>query len=550
MDCDLLVENASIVDGTGRPAFRGGLAVRDGRILDVHQEGRERGWTAGHTLDASGLTVAPGFIDVHSHAEFLLPLDQHPELLACMLEQGVTTIVGGNCGFSPAPLVAGSPHRDLLAQALEFISSQPLDMSWSDTGSFMDLLERRGLSLNLALLVGHGTMRWSLLGPDYAYPGPAGIAELERILDESFQEGAFGLSLGLGYEPGMFVDMRELEDLARAVRRRDGILTVHLKALSRLSPAYGIGLFGQPHNIRALKEMLGLADRTGVRLQISHLIFAGRRSWSTCDRALELIERAASKGVDVAFDAFPYPCGNTTIRIAFPAWFLKDFENNLARPAAVFRLRLEWELMKRLIGFGMDDMRLLWGGCPEMERYDGRLFSDIGRDMGRSAESAYLEVARASRGRATCLLYTYSADASDETALLKVLAHPLNLFETDAIISPKGAANPAAVGTFPRVIQRCHKELGLMSLEDAVARMTGASARRVGLADRGTVEPGRWADLTLFDYDQIRDNTTDEDTRRPPSGIRYVFVNGRLAVENGRAVPGLRAGRVLRRRSG
>ena len=549
MRYDLLIKNGTIVDGTGQPAFKGDVAVSQGRIAGLTADGDDSGrdWEAERVLRADGLTVAPGFIDIHSHSDFLLPHESHPVLLARLLEQGVTTVVAGNCGFSPAPLAPGSEYLDLVVQGFDFLSDESWDIRWDSMDSFLRTLEDRGVSLNLAQLAGHRTLRWSLWGRDYNYPGRAEMARMEMIVEESLEAGAFGLSFGLGYEPGMFVEMRELETLAECVKRGGGILTVHLKALSRISPAYKVNPLGRPHNLRALEEMIAMAEKTGVKLQISHLLFAGRKTWPTCDSVLEMIEQARSRGLDIAFDSFPYTCGNTTILIAYPAWFLADLEGNLDRPLAVLRLRLEWSLMKWLIGFALEDMQLLWGGHPEADKYNGKFFTEIGPDMGCSPEEAYIRVTKLSNGKAACLLHTYSGDRSDEEALQKVLAHPLNTFETDAIIAAQGMSNPAAYGTFPRIIQRYHKELGLLSLEEAVAGMTGKSARRVGISDRGTVEVGQSADLTLFDYEEIRDNTTLTRTEARPSGIRHVFLNGEEVVRGGEAVPGKKAGQVLRR---
>ncbi|MEW6266134.1 MAG: amidohydrolase family protein [Thermodesulfobacteriota bacterium] len=550
MEFDLVIADGTIVDGRGRPAFQGHVAVKDGRIVEV-AEAESNGldqWYAETVVEAEGLVVAPGFIDLHSHADFILPLADHPELLACFLEQGVTTVVAGNCGFSPAPAAVGTPYRGILADVIMFISAgRRLPDRWDTLDSFLADLEKSGVVLNLAQLAGHGSMRATLFGPDYSYPGEAGLAPLERMIQESLDAGAFGLSFGLGYAPGMFVDGRELLRLADLVSRRDGLLTVHLKALSHISPAYGLSLGGEPHNLRALREMLDLAEKTGVRLQISHLIFVGRKTWPTCDRALEMIEAARERGVDVAFDSFPQTAGNTTIYVVYPDWFLKDIEKNFQRALARLRLKLEWMIGFWLVGFGLEDAQLMWAGGTEYSDCEGRFFPDIGQRLGCSTTAAYLKISQASQGRATCLFHKYSGDENNESVLRKVLTHPLNTFETDAIVHPEGLANPGAYGTFPRIIQRYVRELGLMSLELAVSKMTWRSAQRAGLKDRGAVAPGFWADLTLFDYKEIKDNTTIYDSRERPAGIKHVFMNGVQVVRDGLALPGLKAGRVLRK---
>lgn len=545
MQCDLLIKSGTIVDGTGRDRFEGDVAVRGGKIIGVFPAGASlrENFEAGSVLDAGGLTVCPGFIDMHSHSDLIMHLEEHPKLLTCLMEQGITTLVGGNCGFSLAPLAKGSKHLDLVLNGCEFISEGIPDIQWDSMASYLGTLERRGVALNLAMLAGHGTLRWSLWGTDYAYPGETEMAKMEGIVEESFKAGACGLSLGLGYEPGMFVDMRELEQLARCVKKHGRLLTVHLKALSRISPAYRMSLFpGEGHNLRALADVIKLSEKTGVKIQISHLMFVGTKTWPSCGLALDMIAQARSRGVDIAFDSFPYMYGNTTIYIAFPAWFLKNAEENFRRPLARGRLRLEWLLMSRLLGFTVGDILLMWGGHPEMDKYKGKSFSEIARDMNCSVFDAVIKVGRLSLGKACCLFPNYN---SEET-LRQILAHPLNTFETDAIITSKGLGNPSAFGACPGVIQKYHKELGILSLEEAVAKMTGNSARRLGIRDRGALEAGNWADITVFDYNEIRDNTTLSDTGARPSGIRHVFINGEEVVRNGAAVPGKKSGKVLR----
>ncbi|MEW5785770.1 MAG: amidohydrolase family protein [Bacillota bacterium] len=551
MDCDLLIKGGTVVDGSGAPAFSGAVAVKGGKITAVIRDRADAAAAAAANcravLDASGLTVCPGFIDMHSHADWIFPLKEHPSILAPLLEQGITTVIGGNCGYSPAPLAAASPYLNQIEAMSEFLAERPINPVWDSMQSFLEMLEGQGVALNLAMLSGHGTMRVSLFGKNNAFPGKTGLDELEKTAAASLEEGSFGISLGLGYAPGIFSEMRELEQMARCARRYNRLLTVHLKALSRLSGAYPLKLFGgEPHNLRALREIIAMAERIGVKLQISHLLFVGKKSWPTAGRALEMIEAAAARGLDIAFDSFPYLCGNTTIYVIYPTWFLNNIEHNFRSAPARLRLKLEAALITSLLGFGLADIQVLWGGHPQADRYNGMFFGEIAREMGCSVLQAYLKISELSKGKTLCLLHKYSGDASDETAYQKVLAHPLNLVETDTILTTRGKQNPASFGAFPRVIQRYHKELGLLSLEQAIAKMTGCSARRFGIKDRGIITEGNWADITLFDYNQIRDNTTLRKLEERPAGIKHVFINGVEAVREGRALPAQLSGRVLR----
>lgn len=548
MQCDLLIKNGTVVDGTGRPSFKGDIAVKDGRINAITNLGNnpEDSWESTQVIDAENLTVCPGFIDIHSHGDFLLPLKEHPARLACLLEQGITTLVGGNCGFSPAPLAENSKFMGLVQRDFEFNSGRSLDISWTSMGSFFSFLEEGGLSLNLAQLIGHGTLRKSLWGTDYSLSNQQKMLQMSQIIEQSFSEGAYGLSLGLGYEPGMYVDMKELEEIALLVKRHDRLLTVHIKSLARASAAYKSSFLVKPHNIRAIEEMIELAERTGVKIQLSHMIFVGRKTWPSCDRALEMIDQARSRGIDIAFDVFPYHCANTTVNALLPPWFLKNLEKNFKSPLSRMMLSVQWNIGWKFLGMSWEDVQLMLGSHPELEKYEGLFIPEIARMINCSSGEAYIRITEMSRGNAACLFYLNNGEENKDEVLIKVMKHPLCTFETDVLITSRGKQNPAAFSAFPAVIQRYHKEKGIFPLEEAIAKMTGKSAERIGIKDRGFLKVGCWADITLFDYNLIRDNTTAQNSSAKPSGIKYVFVNGSEVVREGTAISGKKCGQILK----
>jgi len=548
MQCDLLIKNGTIVDGTGRASFKGDIAVKDGWIKAITSIENNPGdsWESTQVIDAENMTVCPGFIDIHSHCDFLLPLKEHPEMLACLLEQGITTIVGGNCGFSPAPLAENSKSMGLVQRDFEFNSGRSLDIGWTSMGSFFSFIEESGLSLNLAQLIGHGTLRKSLWGTDYSLPSQEKMRQMSQVIEESFFEGAYGISLGLGYEPGMYVAMKELEEIALLVKRHGRLLTVHIKSLSRGSFAYKSSFLLKPHNIRALAEMIELAERTGVKIQISHMIFGGRKTWSSCDRAMEMIDQARSRGIDIAFDVFPYHCANTTINVLLPPWFLKNLEKNFKSPLSRLLLSGLFAIGWKISGMSWEDVQLMLGSHPELEKCEGLFIPEIAQIMNCSCTEAYLRIAEMSRGNAACLFYLNNGEENNDEVLIKVMKHPLCTFETDVLITSRGKQNPAAFGAFPAIIQRYHKERQIFSLEEAIAKMTGKSAERIGIKDRGFLKVGCWADITIFDYNLIRDNTTVQNSSAKPSGIKYVFVNGFEVVREGTAIPGKKCGQILK----
>jgi N-acyl-D-amino-acid deacylase len=542
MQFELVIDNGTIVDGTGRPGFRAALGIRDGRIAAV-AVGQP---LAGHqSLDATGLIVAPGFVDIHSHSDWILPLPDHDQILAPLLLQGVTTVVAGHCGYSPAPVTPDS--IPLLDSFSETLREQAFPYRWHSMAEFLETLESGGLLLNAALLVGHGTVRYAVLGGRSDEPTPAEMELLCHLTRQALQEGAFGLSAGLAYAPGVFARNEELVPLLRTVADEGGVFTVHGRAYTWASPFYRPMILGTAHNIRSTRELLELARESGVPLQLSHLIFVGQRTWRTHRRVLQEIERAAAGGLDVAFDAFPYSFGNTTINVVLPEWFLDGFAHNIYDPRALRRLQREIDLLRWSLGISYEDITLLWSCVPELADLEGLDFGTIARRLGLPRFEAYIHVVRASGGRARVLLGTYSGDGAYDLPLRTVLAHPLCAFMTDTFLTRRGKPNPASFGTFPRILGRYSRDLGLFPLEEAVRRMTSYPAGRIGLPKVGHIAEGLRADLVLFDAATVADNTTPERPDAPPTGIRTVLVDGKVVAQNGHIVTGQRHGQILRR---
>jgi N-acyl-D-amino-acid deacylase len=542
MEIDLVIKGGTIIDGTGRPRFEADLGVRDGRVAALAVPGALAGE---RTLDAAGLAVAPGFVDIHSHSDWILPLPDHDTILAPLLKQGVTTIVAGNCGFSPAPVTDTSVR--FVESSSEILREEAMSYRWRSMGELLDDLERRGVLLNTAMLVGHGTLRHAVMGKSASAPDRAELDALRAETRRALREGAFGLSAGLAYAPGVFAKNDELLALLRAAADEGGVFTVHGRAYSWVSPFYQPVVLGPPHNLRSVRELLGLAREARIRLQLSHQIFVGRRTWRTYPSVLRAIDDAAAAGVDVAFDAFPYTMGNTTVNVLFPAWVLDRFQERINDRAVLARLRREHLLFRVLLGLDYSDITLLWGAIPELAEHEGLDFAAIARRLGMDPFDAYVHVARVSDGKARVLIGTYSGDGDREEPLRAVLAHPLCAFETDTILTRRGKQNPASFGTFPRALGRYARELGLFSLEEGVRRMTSLPAERIGLPGIGRIAPGARADLVLFDPARVGDNTGPGRTEAAPSGIARVLMGGETVVENGEVVKGPLRGKVLRR---
>ena len=288
-----LIKHGTIVDGTGTSAFTGSVLIEDDRIAGIVPEGAALP-TADCQIDAQGQVICPGFIDMHSHADWVLPLANHAPILKCLVEQGITTVVAGNCGISPAPMTPDA--RDRIEVLASIVTAGALDYPWRSMAEYLTHVENQNPLVNMAQLVGHATVRYANSRRDRGDMSPRDLERCMESTRQALDEGACGLSFGLGYDPGMYASLEELEAFSRVAAEAGKPVTIHMKALSRLSPCYPLTLLAA-HNIKALQEALLLAEKTGAAIQLSHFIFVGRKSWSTVDAALDLVEGARARGM-------------------------------------------------------------------------------------------------------------------------------------------------------------------------------------------------------------------------------------------------------------
>ena len=542
MACDLKFLGGSVLDGTGSPAFRADVAVTGGVVTHV---GDLAELESARTVDATGRIVAPGFIDIHSHSDFLVPGADHGAVLEPFLRQGMTTLVGGNCGFSPAPVTGQT--RAPVTEASRLICDNAIDLRWETMGQFLDALDEGGLAVNLAQLVGHGAVRAAVSGHlNPAVPNADELKQMETLCRQALDDGCVGVSTGLGYPPGIFAGEDELAAFAGWTAAAGKLFTSHLRAYSWVSPVYpDRDPHAEPHNIAAIEEVLRVAERGRCRVQLSHLIFVGSGTWPTVERALACIEQARERGIDVAFDAFPYTAGNTTASVIFPPDVLPFLEQVLASPETMQGMIAMGEAVFAQIGFHLEDIQIMNANASSFDRYNGFFVGDAARDAGMDPWEFYARMVLESHRNARVLIHKYSGDANDESALRAVLAHPLCSIETDTFVTVCGHQNPASYGTFPRVLSHYVKE-GLFPLEEAVHKMTGGPAARLGWSDRGFVRKGCAADLVLLDPAALADTATFREPSRFPRGIDLVTVGGRVVVDGDRYDAGARAGAVLR----
>jgi len=545
---DLVIRGARLIDGTGRPASLADIAVTGGLIAAL---GDVRG-RARRTIDAPGLTVIPGVIDPHSHADLILPLapERQRELMRCKLAQGITTTVIGNCGLGCAP-VANAAAEAALRAVNAWMTPEPVAWPWRGVGDYLDHLERNGLALNVATLVPHGPVRISAMGLAKGRPSPAQARRMRGLVGRGLREGALGLSSGLIYPPGMYSDPEELTDLARLVADYGGVYASHIRGSSETL-------------LPAVRELLEVARATGVRVHHSHNEAVGREHWPKVDRVLRLEERAARAGLRVSFDMFPYTAAATMMIAIYPPWALEGGVDELIARLrdAPTRARIRRDVERRRptwppwreAGWPHNLVRAAgWGGIEigyvagrRHKRYEGHSLAELGRLTGKAPFEAISDLIVEERGQVSMLIFEVTGEREERALLARYARHPLGAFCSDAEDYGRGKPHPAAYGAFPRVLARLVREDGALAIEEAVRKMTSYPAEIFGLHGRGVVRTGAHADLVILDPRRVADRAEFERPRRSPAGIRAVIVNGRIALEGGKLRPGMH-GEVIRR---
>ncbi len=532
MAWSVLIKNGMVVDGSGTPAVNADIALDGDRIVAV---GAGLAGEAARTIDASGLMVAPGFIDIHSHSDFFYLDCPSAE---SKVRQGVTTEVVGMCSFSPAPV---HPGRTRLLEGLAEALGSRLEVEWTGFGDYLERLSTCGLSINVAHFVGHGALRLATVGPDNRPPSAAEAKAMERLLREALDAGAFGFSTGLVYPPSVYAQTEELIALARSMAAHGGLYFSHIR--------------GEAATLEeAVAEAIRIGEAGGVPVQIAHVKAAGRENWSKMDRALRQIDEARARGVDVTADVYPYIAGSTMMVNLLPPWVhdggLDKLLERISDPTTGKRIVDEcslhgdrWQTASGSAGW--DEVMIATCSRRELE---GLTIGDLARRQGRAGAEAMLDFLREERG-AVSMVHFSQAEAN----VVKALAHPHVMIGSDSIgltAGPgphAGTPHPRMYGTFPRVLGLYVREQELLSWETAVSKMTGMPAAKLRLRNRGLICPNYFADLAIFDPARVKDEATFQDPHRHPTGIPYVVVNGQVVVDQGR-MHALPAGRVLRPR--
>ncbi|MBZ0253113.1 MAG: D-aminoacylase [Candidatus Methylomirabilis sp.] len=540
----LRIANALLIDGSGAPARPGEVTIEDGRLAEVG----EARLAADRTLDAGGLALAPGFIDMHSHGDFTLPAEP---LAEAKVLQGVTTEVVGNCGLGLMP--ANARVEGMYETYTRLIFGEEGGDTSPSLAAYRDRLHGLGISVNAACLIPHGNVRCAAMGLEERAPGASELDRMRRIVGEGMEQGAFGLSTGLIYPPGAFAEADEVAELCKIVAPYGGLYATHMRDEgNRL--------------VESVEEALAIGERAGVPVQISHHKAAGKFNWGKVKDSLARVDAARAAGRDVHSDVYPYCAGSTVLAaMLVPPWAfegsMEKMVERLREPAT--RARIVAESQARILGYVPDlwwlrhiPRRLLLpfviramgdlvtvSSARRHPEFEGKTLGEIARMQGKGLYDAALDLLVAEDGAVAAI-----AHIMREEDVRTVMRHAATMIGTDGFPARDGKPHPRSYGTYPRVLQHYVREEGLLTLEEAVHKMTGMPAAKLGLADRGLLRPGAWADLVLFDPGLVEDRATYAEPRRAPLGMPHVFVSGVWTVKDGRHT-GARAGRVLEKRS-
>lgn len=506
----ILLRHGRIYDGTGGEPFFGDILLEGERISAVspHIDAE-----SAEVVELDGKSVSSGFFDAHSHNDWFAAKREPRRYFEPFVRQGITSFIAGNCGLSMTGFEADTPNRDKVGAGLFHMAD--LTGVYPTAGALFDAIDCN-TPLNVASLVGHCSARASILGYENR---PLTGAELERmlgILEDNLREGACGVSLGLMYEPGLYAPKDELREVARLCEKWDRPLTVHPRACSAVSMAYP-ELLGRPHLLRALDELEDITRGLHVKLQYSHAIFVGKRSFGCKDELISILERMRQNGVDAMFDLYCEILGVSVITVVMPAWYqaLSPAEKRAFFNKLKFRILANASMV--LLGFGFDNIQIAYIG-PGYEHYEGKTVHQIAKELGLSDLDAYCRLCEESdfAGRVNMGPYSTPDIISD------LAKHPNALYMTDAWIEDSGVQNPAAFDCFPKFLRLSLNGSG-DTMPNAVRKMTGAVADRFGIPERGYVKPGYFADLTVFDEDALKNGVPDQ---YRAFGIEQVFVNG------------------------
>jgi N-acyl-D-amino-acid deacylase len=524
---DIIIKNGTVVDGTGAKAKRADVGIRDGKITDL--DNLEKA-TAKTTIDASGKVVSPGFIDTHSHSDLCIFAEPY---VAPKIRQGVTTELIGQDGLSVAPI--NDENLSSWMKAMESLEGQyDVEWTWRSAGDYLNLIEELDLGPNIAYLAPHGNIRLIAMGLDDKQATADELKDMERILEQCIEEGAFGISTGMIYPPCYYAKTDEFIALGKILSKRDAIFVTHQRSES-------------DNLLNSMDEILTIGRQSNCRIHFSHFKVAGKKNWAKLPEAMKKLDEAQSQGIVTSFDQYPYIAGSTMMGAILPPWAHKGGNDKLLERLQDPELRKkmkqemssapsDWE---NFIDFaGLDGIYVTFVKTEKNQELVGKNLLEIGQLRGKDPYEAIFDLLLEEEN-AVGMVNFYG----NEEHVKEIMKRKEHNVCTDGIMATK--PHPRLYGTFPRILGRYVREEKVLDIETAIHKMTGKPAEVLGLKDRGILKPGYAADIVVFDPEKIIDTADYTEPVRFPLGIDYVLVNGKILVNDGRPQP-QKAGRVLR----
>jgi len=531
---DIIVKNGYVIDGTGNPWFKADVGINGQKISEIDSLGTEE---ASKIIDASGLVVSPGFIDMHSHSDLNLLINPKAE---SKIRQGITTEVIGNCGGSAAPL------NDLLKEEMKkttpLIKEAGLELDWSTMAEYLNRLDRQGVAVNVVPLVGHENIRVSTIGFDDRAPTDAELEEMKKMLSQAMEEGAFGMSTGLIYPPGCYAKTNELIELSKVVASYRGIYTSHIR--------------GEGEKLLdSVKEAIEIGEKAKLPVEISHHKAGGKANWGKVKESLKMMEEARGRGIDVTCDVYPYIAASFGLSAMLPSWTheggTEKLLERLRDPKTRERLKREMEEEAQgqsspLKAAGWDATQI--ARCRKHPDFEGKTVAEIAQTKNVDPFMFVFDLLIEENTAVSVVRF-----AMCEDDVCTVIGHSVSMIGTDgSAVAPygvlgKGKPHPRNYGTFPRVLAKYVREEKILTLESAIRKMTSLPAQKLGLRDRGLIREGMYADITIFDPEKVVDKASYADPHQYPEGIEYVLVNGEVTVDKGEYT-GVLLGKALRKR--
>lgn len=531
---DLLIKNGHIIDGTGNSYYRADIGIAEGKIvhiaLDIDPSNAKR------VIRADGLTVCPGFIDSHTHDDLFVAVKPTADE---KILQGVTTLVVGNCGYSVAPILRD--QEAFFRGFLGVFGGKDVSDDFLEISTIKDYLERIEVvrpGINVLSMVGHFTIRAAVLGLENRIPTGVELEKMKTLVARAMEDGAFGLSTGLAYASGIYSETDEIIELCKVVRQYGGIYTTHLRSES-------------DSVIPAVAEAIRIGAEAGIPVQISHHKMIGKDNWGKSIETLKMMSEAQALGVQITCDQYPYNAGSTFLSAVLPPRYLSEGPEELSRKLRDQKVRQEvieeivkgvegkWENFIRGAGF----KNIVISVSPSHYEYIGKSVAEIAETKDMSPYDVVFDLIVEDKAGTIIILFMMG----DED-IVRIMKNPFTMVGTDGIPGfGNSKVHPRMTGTYPKILGRYVRERGILSLEDAIRKMTSLPAQTLRIKRKGLLVEGWDADVAIFDPKTIIDQSTYEDPEKSPLGIHYVLVNGQIAAENGK-VMGATSGRVLRHR--